>query len=114
MSDDVTDLSRFSSRAILPMVSGILKIFIRFLLWINTVYQSTVGVASDGGLFNARLLSQIGTPHLLYGGKRSPGHRNKMIRKSGKQHITSYWRKFKRPAGQMVNIHGNRFGLLQE
>ena len=90
------------------------KIFIRFLLWINTVYQSTVGVASDGGLFNARLLSQIGTPHLLYGGKRSPGHRNKMIRKSGKQHITSYWRKFKRPAGQMVNIHGNRFGLLQE
>ena len=78
------------------------------------VYCVKVGVASDGGLFNARLLSQIGTPHLLYGGKDSPGHRNKLIRKSGKQHITSYWRKFKRPAGQMVNIHGNRFGLLQE
>jgi len=81
---------------------------------LNAECVVTVGVASDGGLFNARLLSQIGTPHLLYGGKDSPGHRNKLIRKSGKQHITSYWRKFKRPAGQMVNIHGNRFGLLQE
>jgi len=82
---------------------------------LNAECVVTVGVASDGGLFNARLLSQIGgSANLLFGGHQSNGYKNKLIRKSGKQHLTSYWRKFKRPSGQMVNIHGNRFGLLQE
>ena len=44
----------------------------------------------------ARLLSQVGANRkVLYGGGQSNGMRNKLIRKSGKQHVTSFYRRFK-------------------
>ena len=82
----------------------------------NSIKQTTiVGASSEGGLFNARLFSQIsGSSHKLYGGNRSNGYRNKMMRRSGRQHVSQFYRQFKKKPGHMINLQGNTFGLMNK
>jgi len=74
----------------------------------------TVGVPSGGGLMTSQLLSQTSTlKHQLWGGYKSSGYKNKMIRKSGKQHVTSFYRRFKTQSQLLVQTEGDVWKNVQ-
>ena len=50
----------------------------------------------------------------MFGGEMSNAYISKMIRRSGKQHLSLHFRRFKRPPGQIVNNQGNQFILLKQ
>jgi len=74
---------------------------------------AVIGRASEGGEFNSWLLHEDGRQYKLYGGNKSNGFYNREIRKSGLNHISMHFRKFKRAPGQLVNNQGNQFVLLK-